>query len=85
MIEINKGEEIHMYKETTIKEIDETFDTLSILFLIRERIFKNNNILLDFSYENIMNDFDVQVEPNVQPGKLPNIKIHVYHKEVARR
>lgn len=85
MIEIIKGEEIHMYKETTIKEIDETFDTLSILFLIRERIFKNNNILLDFSYENIMNDFDVQVEPNVQPDKLPDIKIRVCHKEVTRR
>lgn len=73
-----------MYSEITIKEIDETFDTLDILLLIREHIYKNNNIFLDMSDENIKNDFDVRVTPNIYPDKLPDIKIHVCHREVTR-
>lgn len=73
-----------MYSEITIKEIDETFDTLDILFLIREHIYKNNKILLDMSNESIKNDFNVRVTPNICPEKLPDIKIHVCHREVTR-
>ena len=73
-----------MYNEITIKEIDETFDTLDILFLIRERIYKNNKILLDMSDKSIKNDFDVRITPNIYPDKLPDIKIHVCHMEVTR-
>ena len=74
-----------MLIETTIKEIDETYDTIDILLLIRKIILEQYDILLDTSEQGLKNDFEVRVEPNYNPDDFPNIQIHFNHREVTKK
>ena len=74
-----------MLIETTIKEIDETYDTIDILLLIRKIILEQYDILLDTSEQGLKNDFEVRVEPNYcNPNDFPIIQIHLNHREVIK-
>ena len=75
---------MYMFSEITIKEIDEIFDTLDILLLIRKIILEKYNISLNASKESFKNDFEVRVEPNYNPNDFPNIQIHFNHRDVTK-
>lgn len=74
-----------MLTEITTKEIDETYDTIDILLLIRKIILEKYNISLNASKESFKNDFEVRVEPNYNPDDFPNIQIHFNHMEVTKK
>lgn len=75
-----------MYNEIINKEIDQTYDTIDILLLIRDKIFEQYNILLDTSEQGFKNDFEVRVEPNYyNPNDFPNIQIRLNHREVIKK
>lgn len=73
-----------MLTEITIKETDETYDTIDILLLIRKIILEKYNISLNASKESFKNDFEIRVEPNYNPDDFPNIQIHFNHREVTK-
>ena len=74
-----------MLTEIITKEIDETYDTIDILLLIRKIILEKYNISFNASKESFKNDFEVRVEPNYNPDDFPNIQIHFNHREVTKK